>query len=49
MNFCPKAETVPLDMIAGICLWHITYYGFSPEEQEETFNDRKDDSETGEA
>ena len=48
MNFCPEAETVPLDMIAGICLWHITYYGFSPEKQEETFSDMEDDSETDE-
>jgi TPR repeat protein len=32
------AEMVPLDMIAGICLWHITFYGFNPDEEEETFN-----------
>ena len=38
MNFCPEAEKVPLDMIAGICLWHITFYGFNPDEEEETFN-----------
>ena len=38
MNFCPEAEQVPLDMIAGICLWHITFYGFNPDEEEETFN-----------
>ena len=38
MKFCPEAEKVPLDMIAGICLWHITFYGFNPDEEEETFN-----------
>jgi len=38
MNFCPEAEQEPLDMIAGICLWHITFYGFNPDEEEETFN-----------
>ena len=46
VNFCPEAETVPLDMIAGICLWHITFYGFNPEEMEETFNDMEDNGET---
>jgi hypothetical protein len=38
MNFCPEAEKVPLDMIAGICLWHITFYGFNPDEEEDFFN-----------
>jgi TPR repeat protein len=33
-------------MIAGICLWHITFYGFSAEELEETFNDVEDDGQT---
>ena len=42
MNFCPEAEQVPLDMIAGICLWHITFYGFNPDEEEETFNHSDD-------
>ena len=43
MNFCPEAEKVPLDMIAGICLWHITFYGFNPDEEEETFNQMGED------
>ncbi len=38
MNLCPEAEKVPLDMIAGICLWHITFYGFNPDEEEDFFN-----------
>ena len=38
MNFCPEAEKVPLDMIAGICLWHITFYGFNSDEEEDFFN-----------
>ena len=38
INFCPEAEKVPLDMIAGICLWHITFYGFNPDEEEDFFN-----------
>ena len=42
MNLCPEAEQVPLDMIAGICLWHITFYGFNPDEEEETFNHSDD-------
>ena len=46
MNFCPEAENVPLDMIAGICLWHITFYGFNPEELEESFNGMGDDGKT---
>lgn len=43
MNFCPEAEKVPLDMIAGICLWHITFYGFNPDEEEEFFNNMGDE------
>lgn len=51
MNFCPEAEKVPLDMIAGICLWHITFYGFNPDEDEETFNNmgEEESSEDGPA
>ena len=30
-------------MIAGICLWHITFYGFNPDEEEETFNNMGDE------
>ena len=42
---------MPLDMIAGICLWHITFYGFNPDEEEETFNNmgKEDSSEDGPA
>ena len=38
-------------MIAGICLWHITFYGFNPDEEEETFNNmgKEDSSEDGPA
>ena len=39
----PEAEKVPLDMIAGICLWHITFYGFNPDEEEEFFNNMGDE------
>lgn len=31
-------KDAPLDMIAGICLWHITFYGFTPEQQQEYFD-----------
>ena len=42
---------MPLDMIAGICLWHITFYGFNPDEEEETFNNmlEEESSEDGPA
>lgn len=30
-------DAPPMDMIAGLCLWHLTFYGFSPEDMEETF------------
>ena len=43
MNFCPEAEEVPLDMIAGICLWHITFYGFNHDEEEDFFNNMGDE------
>jgi len=48
---CSEAEKVPLDMIAGICLWHITFYGFNPDEEEETFNNmgEEESSEDGPA
>ena len=39
LNFCPEAEGVPLDMIAGLCLWHLTFYGFTPEEKERAFGE----------
>lgn len=28
---------LPIEKIAMLCLWEITYYGFSPDEQKETF------------
>lgn len=31
-------KDAPLDMIAGICLWHLTFYGFTPEQQDEYFD-----------
>ena len=37
MKICPEAEDVPLDIIAAVCLWHITYYGFTSKDQEEMF------------
>ena len=43
MNFCPEAKKVPLDMIAGICLWHITYYGYNLDEQKETFKNMREE------
>lgn len=37
--FSPRLhDTPPMDMIAGLCLWHLTFYGFSSDEMEETFN-----------
>jgi hypothetical protein len=35
----------PLDMIVGMALWHITFYGFSPDEQHETFENWSRDEE----
>lgn len=37
MVLCPKVENDSLDKIAAVCLWHITYYGFTPEDQERMF------------
>lgn len=36
--YSPKLhDTPPMDMIAGLCLWHLTFYGFCPEDMEDTF------------
>lgn len=43
MKICSEAEDVPLDIIAAVCLWHITYYGFTPEGQEEMFTDEQEE------
>lgn len=37
MVLCSEVENVPLDIIAAVCLWHITYYGFTPEDQKTMF------------
>ena len=36
-------KDAPQAMIAGMCLWHITFYGFSPEEQHQKFESWTDD------
>lgn len=44
MVLCPEAENVHLDMIAAVCLWHITYYGFTPEDQEKIFTTEQEEN-----
>ena len=37
MKISSEVEKIPMDLIAAVCLWHITYYGFTPEDQEMMF------------
>jgi tetratricopeptide (TPR) repeat protein len=42
--YSPELPAIPpRDMIAGICLWHLTFYGFSPEERDNHFEDIYED------
>jgi len=43
--YSPKLPSIPPnDMIAGLCLWHLTFYGFSPEEMHCHFDDMTEES-----
>ena len=47
--YSPKLPSIPpKDMIAGLCFWHLTFYGFSPEEMHCHFDDMtEEDSSEG--
>lgn len=41
----PEVKDAPIDMVVGMCLWHLTFYGLSQEVQTEGFESMLSDDE----